>query len=162
MANAKFTHNDPDEFHDTLLTLHDCIADKIAYNNNTLSFCFPDGFWIMPDHKGSYLDKTVRTDAAQVDFTITPDDHFEVYLEVFKKRKHFKTIVEYWDLKKLKDAVNNRKYQLEFIYQYRTYFEQMWFCCLHYKGNWYGECQLHIPFSTATYRWNNLRENCVW
>ena len=162
MCNIEFFHNDPDNFHDTKLTLHDCFADKITYSNNILSFDFPDGFWVCSNHEDSNLSKTVRTDSAKVDFTVTPDQHFEIYLDVFKKRKYLNTIVEYWDIDKLMDAVNGGKYQLEFVYQYRTHFEQMWLCYLHYQGCMYRECQLHIPYSTATYRWNNLREECVW
>lgn len=162
MMNEKFLHNDPDDYHDSKLTLHDCIADKISFFNNVLSFNMTDGFWVCTDHEASGLSNTVRTDAAQVDFKVVPDKHFPVYMEVFRNRKYRKTVVEYWDLEKLMSVVNSGKYQLGFIYQYRTHFEQMWQCWLLYKGCWYGECQLHIPYSTATYRWNNLREDCVF
>lgn len=162
MFSKKFLHNDPDSYHDTKITLHDCIADKISYDNNVLTLNFPDGFWVVDSHEDSNLDVTVRTDSAQVDFEIEPDEFMEIYLDVFIKRKYRKTIVEYWDLEKLMKAVNSGKYQLEFTYQYRTHFEQMWQCMLRYKGCWYAECQLHIPYSTATYRWNKLREDKVW
>lgn len=160
MLNKVFTHNDPDNYHDSKLTLHDCIADKISFENNVLSFNLPDGFWICPDHEASELSKTVRSDSSRVDFEVVPDEYFQIYMDVFKERRHRKTIVEYWDLDKLMKAVNSGKYQLEFVYQYRTHFEQMWLCYLRDKS-WYN-CQLHIPYSTATYRWNNLREDCVW
>lgn len=162
MLNKVFTHNDPDNYHDNELTLHDCIADKISFENNVLSFNLPDGFWITPEHEASELLKTVRTDGAQVDFEVVPDEHFPVYMDVFKKRRHRKTVVEYWDSERLIKAINSGRYQLEFIYQYRTHFEQMWICNLRHKGCYGDECQLHIPYATATYRWNNLREDCVW
>lgn len=157
MVNKAFIHNDPDDYHDSKLTLHDCIADKISFKNNVLSFNFSDGFWITPEHEVTSLSNTVRTDGAQVDFEIKPDEFFEIYLDVFRKRRFCKKTVEYWELDELIKAFDSGKYQLEFIYQYRTHFEQMWQCMLHYKGCWYAECQLHIPYCTATYRWNNLR-----
>ena len=162
MMHLAFLHNDPDSYHDTKLTLHDCIADKITYSDSVLSFRFPDGFWVYSEHEANNLSKTVRTDASCVDFAVTPDEHFEIYLEVFRSRRNRKATVEYWQLKKVLDAVNSGKYQLEFIYQYRTHFEQMWRCMLRYKGCLFGECQLHIPYSSATYSWNKLREDCIW
>lgn len=165
MSDIEFFNNDPDSFHDSKLTLHDCIADKISYNNNFLSFSFPDGFWIFPDHEVNNLDKFVRTDLSQVDFYINNNDSSfdDVYVEVFSKNIFKKTIVEKWSLDELIKAVNSGDYQLEFVYQYRTYFEQMWYCTFRYKGKWmHNECYLHIPSAEATYRWNNLREECVW
>ena len=162
MLLTTFMYNDPDDYHDSKITLHDCVANKISFNNNVLSFSLPDGFFVCPNHEASLLSNGVRTGGAQVDFAVTPDEHFDVYAEVFKKRKFRKTVVEYWDLEKLIKSINSGKYQIEFIYQYRTHFEQMWLCNLRYKGCYGNECQLHIPYSTATYRWNNLREDCPW
>ncbi len=164
MSDIEFIHNDPDSFHDTYLTLHDCVADRIYYNKKVLSFSFPEGFWIFPEHEASNLDNTVRTDSSQADFYINNDENFEnVYVEVFSKGIFIKTFVEKWSLNELINAVNSGGYQLEFIYQYRTYFEQMWYCALHYKGKLrYKECYIHIPKAEAVYCWNNLREDCVW
>ena len=105
MLNKVFTHNDPDNYHGSKLTLHDCIADKISFENNVLSFNMSDGFWIDPTHESSELNDIVRTDGAQVDFEIVPDEHFPVYMDVFKKRRHRKTVVEYWDSERLIKAI---------------------------------------------------------
>ena len=162
MFSKKFLHNDPDSYQDAKISLHDCIADKISYENNVLTLHFSDGFWITANHEDSGLDNTVRTDFSQVDFAVTPEKHSYIYLDVFIKRKYRKTIVECWDLEKLMKVVNSGKYQLEFIYQYTTFFEQMWLCNLHHKGNYGHDCQFHIPYSVATYRWNKLRKDIVF
>lgn len=125
MVNKAFIHSDPDDYHDNKLTLHDCITDKISFKNNVLSFNFSDGFWVTPEHEASSLSNTVRTDGAQVDFEIEHDEFFEIYLDVFRKRRFCKKTVECWELDELIKAFDSGKYQLEFIYQYRTHFEQM-------------------------------------
>ena len=70
MTSKNFKHINPDEYHGKELTLHDCIANKISFENNILSFCLPDGFWVTPHHKENSYEKTVRTDASVVDFSI--------------------------------------------------------------------------------------------
>ena len=59
VGNENFKHIDPDEFHDQELTLHDCIADKISFENNTLRFYLSDGFWVTPHHEVNSSRKTV-------------------------------------------------------------------------------------------------------
>ena len=155
MSDATFKHNDPDDYHERELILHDCIAEKILCTNEMLRFCFSGGFWVTPFHKANDLNKTVRTDAAQVDFHV--DEINDVGVYVYAKTFFKKTMVEYWTLKDLVDAVNSGKCTLEFIYKYRTYFEHMWLCALSSKKKpYYRECQLHIPGAAATYRWNEL------
>ena len=161
MFDAVFTHNDPDHYHDRELTLHDCVAKKILHKNGILSFYFEDGFWVTPNHEENCLNKTVRTDAAQVDFCF--DDINDIDIHVYTRNIFKKTKVEFWDANNLIDAVNSGKCTIEFIFQYRTYFEQMWSCILHFKKKPYlSECQLHLPEAKATYRWNNLRPNREW
>ena len=161
MFDTLFTHNDPDSYHDRELTLHDCEAQKILYKDGVLCFCFADGFWVTPNHEANTLGKTVRTDTSQVKFSI--DDINDIDIHVYTQNIFKETIVEYWDANKLIDAVNSGECTIEFIYQYRTYFEQMWRCALRFKKKpYYRECQLYIPGTKATYQWNNLRPDHEW
>ena len=48
MICDNFKHKDPDEFHGRELCLHDCIANKILFNNKTLRFYLPNGFGSRP------------------------------------------------------------------------------------------------------------------
>ena len=161
MLNMQFAHNDPDDFHERELTLHDCVAEKIVFENNTIRFFFPDGFWVTPNHDANDSDNTVRTDTAQVDFCV--EDINDIGIWVFTRTIFRKTVVEFWDVKKLADAVNSGKCTIEFLYQYRNFFEQMWRCELHFnKKPYHAECQLYLPKSEATYRWNNLRFDRQW
>ncbi len=44
MKADTFKHIDPDEFHDKGLTLHDCVADQISFEDHTLRFYLPDTY----------------------------------------------------------------------------------------------------------------------
>ncbi len=164
MTYKNFKHINPDAFHGMELTLHDCIADKISFENNTLCFCLPDGFWITPHHKENSSEKTVRTDASVVGFPIKDIGDTMVY--VFTRHRFLwfrKTSVAIWDMEQLISLVNSGKCTLEFITQYRTYGEQMWHCAIRSnKKPYYRECQLYLPETEATFFWNNLRPEREW
>ncbi len=83
VANENFKHIEPDEFHDKELTLHDCVANRISYVDGILRFHFPDGFWVTSLHEENSSEKTVRTDASLVDFSI--DDIDEITVRVFSR-----------------------------------------------------------------------------
>ncbi len=159
--NKVFKHNDPDECHDNTLTLHDCAAEKIDYSEGVLRFSFPDGIWIFPRHSENKLNKTVRTDAATADFSV--EDIDDISVDVFTKGLFGRKTVEIWDMDELMRAVNCGKCVIEFIFQYRTYFEQMWRCAIRSRRKpYYRECQLHLPKTRAVYRWNSLRADREW
>ncbi|MBQ8830447.1 MAG: hypothetical protein IJ017_02490 [Oscillospiraceae bacterium] len=158
-----YKHNDPDIFHGKELSLHDCVADKITYENGVLSFNLPEGFWITTNHDANDLENVIRTDSARVDFRV--DDILDVSVDVYIRKRNIikRTIVQYWDAQDLIDAVNSGKCTIEFIYQYRTFFEQMWQCVIRSeKKPYYRECYLHIPGTEVIYRWNNLRPDHTW
>ena len=164
MINGNFKHTDPDAFHDKELTLHDCIADKISFDNNTLRFYLPDGFWITPRHKENPFDKTIRTDASTVNFSLENID--EITVRVFARdiwRWSKKSLVENWHIEQLVAAINSEQCTLEFITQYRSHHEQMWQCVIHSKKKpYYRECELYLPETKATFFWNNLCPNREW
>ena len=161
MTNIPFKHNDSDVCHDNTLTLHDCVADKVSVFNNTLRFTFPDGLWVTPLHEDNTSDKTLKTDAAVVDFCVENIDNIKVH--TFTRTLFGKTKVETWNIHILMNAINNGECTIEFITQYRAHFEQMWLCVLHSKKKpYYRECQLHLPGTEATFRWNDIQLEREW
>ena len=161
MSNIVFKHNDPDCYYDNKLMLHDCIADKIAYRNGVLQFEFSDGFWITTNHEANSLEKVVRTDSSQVDFRI--DNINDVNIHVYTESLFGKIKVEFWNINKLIEYVNNKKYSIEFIYQYRSHFEQMWHCYIRSKKRTcFKDCYIHLPGANAVYKWNDLCKNREW
>ena len=164
MTYENFKNIDPDEYHGKELTLHDCIANKISFENDTLRFYMSDGFWVTPHHEENHCGKTVRTDASIVDFSIENID--DITVRVFTRNAYCwsrKTIAEIWNMEQLISAVNSGKCTVEFITQYRTYGEQMWHCAIRSnKKPYYRECQLYLPNSNATFYWNNLCLDREW
>ena len=164
MTYENFKYIDPDKFHGKELTLHDCISDNISYKDNNLRFYLPDGFWITPNHEENSSEKVVRTDAAVVDFLV--EDIDEITVRVFTRRTwcwSTKETVENWHMDQLISAINSKKCTIEFITQYRTYGEQMWYCVIHSKKKpYYKACQIYLPNTTATFCWNNLRLDREW
>ena len=164
MTYENFKHINPDEYHGKKLTLHDCTADKILFENNTLRFYLPDGFWVTPHHEENSSEKTVRTDVSVVEFSIKDIDDIMVY--VFTRHRFLwfrKTSVAIWNMEQFVSLVNSGKCTLEFITQYRTYGEQMWHCAIRSnKKPYYRECQLYLPETEATFFWNGLRLEREW
>ena len=164
MIYENFKHIDPDDFHDKEITLHDCIADKIVFEQDVLYFYLPDGLWIAPHHQENPSGNLVRTDAAAVSFSVKDID--EITARIFTGYTWFgaqKARVEYWSMKQLMAAVNSGRCTIEFIEQYRNHYEQMWHCAIHsHKKPWYRDCQLYLPETEATFFWNNIRPERVW
>ncbi len=116
---------------------------------------------MQPQHTDSALTKIHRTDSAVVDFSIESIE--DIIVHVFERNIFKKTNVEIWKMSDLLNAINNDECTIEFIYQYRSHFEQMWQCAIHSKKKpYYRECQLHMPETEATFRWNNLSLDCEW
>lgn len=164
MIYETFKNIDPDEFHGKELTLHDCTADRITFENNILRFYLPDGFWVTPHHKVNPSEKVVRTDASVVDFSV--EDIDDITVRVFTRNAWCwsrKTLVEIWNMEQLISAVNSGKCTIEFITQYRAHYEQMWHCAIRAKKKpYYRECQLHLPNTKASFYWNNLCFDREW
>ncbi len=148
------------EYTDEYITLHDCKAEEMRYNNNILSFVFPDGFWIMSEHKYNESDNIVRTDVAQVEFEVI-DDEIEIY--VFDKNSEGKIIREEWGLKNLIHSVNSGDLRIEFADEYKG-FESVLF-----KGYLWSdivpyskEYELILHIKNATYMWNEIQYDRIW
>ena len=164
MGEKVFIHNDPDCYHDNQLSLHDCVAEKISLEKNIINFTFPNGIWVTTNHEANCTGNIVRTDLAEVDFCIGNEDNpDDIELHIYTQKRFKKTVVDFWNIDELIQAVNSKKCSIEFLYQYRTNFEQMWQCVLHFKKKPYSkDCYLHIPNAEVKYKWNNLREDRIW
>ena len=68
---------------DEYVSLHDCHATKILYENNVLTFVFSDGIWIAKGHPDNETDKTVCTDMAEAKFYLETGDESDITIYVF-------------------------------------------------------------------------------
>ena len=155
-----YLHNENNEEH---LTLHDCRADRAELKDGVLSFWFPEGFWVTSRHPENSTGKTVRTDAARVDYVLRDARGDDVSVDVFTCLKSPYALRRSYDLRKFMEIVNRPGWVLEFLYQYPDYWNRIIECVLWMpKRPWRKECQLKVDVSEVIYRWNNLRPEEVW
>ena len=142
-------------------SLHDCRAEQMRFSEHIMSFVFPDGVWALPGCTHNESGNTVRTDCAQVDFHIIDAEEVSVYL--FKPSVTGAIVRTEWELDRFMQAVNDGKYQVEFIDAYQGYQSQLFKCWVWFdRKPYHYECELLLPCEEATYRWNRLRYDRVW
>lgn len=150
-----YSHCDVDSEY---ISLHDCHATNIKYENGVLSFVFQDGIWVIKGHPSNMTDKTVRTDVAEVKFCLESGDEYDITLYVFEE-KFKKTVRDEWELSKLMECVNSGSYTLEFLYQYEGYHSMIIECWLWSDNRpYHRECELKLSLTEVKYCWNDLCE----
>lgn len=156
----EYLHNETNEEY---LTLHDCRADRVELKDGVLSFWFPEGFWVTSVHPENPTGKTVRTDAARVDYVLRDARGDDVSVDVFTGLKFHCALRRSYDLSRFMEIMNRVGWGLEFLYQYPDYWNRIVECvlCLPKKPFW-KECQLKLDVSEVIYRWNSLRPDEEW
>lgn len=154
-----FKHYDTD---DNYISLHDCHVTNITYENGILTFGFDDGIWILEGHPSNSLNKIVKTDKAYVKLCLETGEAYDVTLYIYEK-KFNKTLRKEWDLYKLIEKINEKKYTLEMLYQYKGYNSILIECWMWSDKKPYSrECELKIAATGAEYCWNSLCEDREW
>lgn len=156
----EYLHNEHNESH---LSLHDCRADRMELKDGVLSFRFPEGFWVSGDHPENPTGKTIRTDAARVDYVLRDAKGTDVSADVFHCLKSPFALRRSYGLPQFMEIVNRDGWELEFLYQYPDYWNRIieYALCLPKKPYW-KECQLKLDVSEVIYRWNSLRPEEEW
>lgn len=155
-----FKHCDTD---DRYITLHDCHAEKMSFDNSILSFTFPDGFWVMDQHPHNKSDHTVRTGLTQVDFQIIDEEIDGITIYIFRKGKTGKAVREEWEPANFMSAVNSGNYRVEFITQYKSYQSFLFKCWVWFNHSpHHAECEIILHSENVAYRWNELCYDRIW
>lgn len=155
-----FNHCDTD---DSVISLHDCRAEKMSFCDGIVSFSFPDGFWITKQHPENKLDEIVRTFASQVDFSIIDEEIEGVSIYIFKKNLRGKVIREEWELDNFIKAVNGGDFQIEFITQYKSFQSVLFKCWVWFdKKPYHMECEITLHTDSVVYKWNQMNKDRVW
>lgn len=147
------------EYTDEFITLHDCEAERIIFDNNVLSFVFSDGFWITDKNPFNESDNIVRTDCSQVDFEII-DDEIEIY--VFEK-ENGRVLREQWEIQSFGKAVNDKDFKVEFIDRYNGTETVLFKGFIHFdRVPFRKECEIILHIVNEKYMWNVPRYDRIW
>ncbi len=142
------------------VTIHDSVAEKIVFNNDVLSFVFPDGFWITDKNPFNESDNIVRTDCSQADFEII-DDEIEIY--VFTKDENGQVIRDAWDIRSFEKAVNNKDFKVEFVDRYDSFETVLYKGFLRFdKAPFFKECEIILNIANEKYMWNKPCYDHIW
>lgn len=144
------------------LSLHDCHATEMLYDEGVLTFIFQDGIWITKEHSYNEIGKIVRTDKAEVKFYLDSGDEDDITIYVFDKKLK-KTYRQELQLIELIELLNRGNHTLEFLYQYKGYNSMIVECCLWSKKKpYHRECEIKLLLKATKYCWNNLCEDREW
>lgn len=89
---------------DEYISLHDCHATSIVYDNAVITFIFPDGIWVTNECPSNELGKTVRTDKAEVKLYLDFGSEDDITVYIFEE-KFKNSIRKEWELSKLMESV---------------------------------------------------------
>ena len=153
----KYSDNNTDNF-----SLHDCRATKLIIGENSLTFEFEEGFWVIG--KGTMLNQ--YTGRSEVGFTISSDKpewaisvYLIKYLDTDEDSEEDRALRTGMPLDKLAELLNNGA-ELEFLDEYKGYGKYYYECVLwHPKGTVprTEDCQIYISAKDITYRWNEVK-----
>jgi len=144
------------DINDEYISLHDCHATNISYENGIIIFAFPKGIWVINEHPCNELGETVRTGMAEVRLRLDSGIEDDITVYIYEK-KFKKTIREEWSLSKLMKHINDKHCTLEFLYQYKGYHSMIIECWLWSdKKPYHRECELKLSLKDVTYCWNEL------
>lgn len=148
---------------DCYISLHDCQAEKMNFDNGILSFIFPAGFWVTGQHPQNKSNNTVCTDSSQVDFQIIGGKTDGMEINTFIENKAGKVIRENWEPINFINAVNTGDFRVEFITQYKGYQSFLFKCWAWFnKPPYHLECEIILYSERVTYSWNEFLYDCVW
>ena len=159
-----FSHFDKSNT-ETLISLHDCIAESSYFENGSLCFEFSDGFWVLPEHPENCFGSTVKTDLAKAEFPLEKCNGFDVGITVylFKDSMFKKVIRTELSIEELLERINRKKCKLEFLYQYTDGFERLLHCeLISGKRPYRQECWIKLPSPKVLFHWNNLLKDRTW
>lgn len=148
---------------DNYICLHDCHAEKMAFDDGVLSFIFPEGFWVFPEHPLNHSDNTVRTNSSQADFQILDKEIDGISVYVFQKNRRGKVIRVDWEPENFINAVNAGDFRVEFLTRFKSYQFYLFKCWVWYdKSPYHLECEILLHSENVSYCWNELRYDRRW
>ncbi len=129
--------------------LHDCRTNHIEYENHSVIFSFPAGFYIFDQQNFR------KTSHGTMLCRIADNDPDGFSACIYRKNVFGKTVRE--DLsKKIVSAINDKRFEFEFVTVYRAYQFVL------FKGYFWSdrspyatECEIEIHTDEIIYNWDN-------
>lgn len=146
------------------IDLHDCKATDIAFDSQTLTFSFADGFWIIND--SSFGDNKLHKSGQSIMSVLLIEDNYIKNVDIFifqKKKRH--TIRRQLSVDQLMALVNSNYSEIEFLYVYKgtQSYSYVFECCLwNRKKTRVQDCIIRAYASKITYSWNEVLQDRVW
>lgn len=135
---------------------HDCKATRISLEDGVLTFYFQDGFDVVKEIGD--LKKVYYTGESRLEFPLLYPDEIDVLIYIFTN-DNGKTIREECELGDFMKLINEKKYSLEFLYEYVGYMAFRFNCMLWFDEKPYNkECELVISAKKAFCRWDDMYE----
>ena len=128
--------------------LHDCRTNKILYEDQAITFYFPDGFYYIKDST-AMENRNAEMRCHMVD---KYEGNFNVY--IYRKTIFGKTIREDWT-DRFVSAVNRGEFEYEFVSTYRAYHSILFQGYVWRKKKpWWMECEIELHVDEITYCWD--------
>ena len=128
--------------------LHDCRTNKILYEDQAITFCFPDGFYYIKDSTAT------ENHSAEMSCHIIDKYKENFSVNIYRKTIFGKTIREDWT-DRFVSAVNKGEFEFEFVYTYRTYHGVLFQGYVWRKRKpWWRECEIELRVDEISYSWD--------
>ncbi len=128
--------------------LHDCRCNHMSYENQVLSFDFPDGFYLLDKPEPE------RTGKAKMKCHIMDEEIDGISVYIYKKTSFGKVIREDWSDNFIA-AVNDGAFEFEFVTVFRSFQRVLfkgyvWFD----REPYHWECEIELHTDEISYMWN--------
>ena len=133
---------------DKKIGLHDCRTTHMSYEKQTLSFDFPEGFYILNE------EETVLSGMSKMECHIIDEEIDGISIYIYRKNSSQEVIREDWTDNFI-SAVNDGSFEFEFVTTYKSYQHilfkgYVWFD----KEPYSMECEIELHIDQISYMWN--------
>lgn len=151
-----YQYSDHNEHND--ISLHDCRAAKLIIGQNTVTFVFETGIYVLESNSQNYNNQLSYTEEAEVVFrTKHRDIRNAVTVYLFTETADSdRAIRESVSPAALAEMLGSGM-ELEFLYAYQGYQSWLFTCWLWSDAEpYHRECEIIISAEEVTYYWNAL------
>ncbi len=148
---------------DGRISIHDCIAEHMTVEKGVLTFAFPDGIGVCPNHPDNPADTPVYTGSARIELELPSDDPAWLKIQSSRHLLGAWSLTKEWKTEDFMKALNVGKFRLEFISWHWDFNNPVFQCALHsMRRPWYQNCILEVAARNVICHWETMNFNRVW